>query len=453
MIHVSSAHLRLIAFSLAIIAAVALIAWAAETSWKQFQRLDTGIQEEELGTFHIADAFQAKIHSANYTLVRFGTHEASAERQRFEQQSKELNQWLDERKALLTTSKEREVMEQIDRAYDAYLAAAQDVIVTAEGTNDHRLIFEALEKASQTSNPLLSLGYSLAIANSEASRQWREALRRSIGRLKVVIITAGSGLLLLGAATSVSVYRQLIAPLRLELAESRDLVARQEKLASLGVLAAGVAHEIRNPLTAIKLRLFTLRGELTASSVEAEDVDVIADEIDRLDRIVNDFLRFARPADPKLEILSAATPLSEVHALMVDELAQRRISLTLDLRTDAKIAADPSQLKQVLLNLVRNAVESIKQSGTITLRARAGTGIVRGKRKRCVFLETEDTGPGIPPDIQKHLFDPFFSTKETGTGLGLSIAASIIERHRGVLKFETHSEGGTTFSVVLPIHS
>lgn len=453
MTHTSSVYLRLIAFSVAIVAAVALIAWASETSWEQFERLDTGFQEEELGSFDIADAFQAKIHSANYTLVRFGTHEANAERQRFEQQSKDLNRWLDERKALLTTSREREVMEQIDLAYDVYLAAAQHVITTAQATNDHRLILEALEKSAQASKPLLSLGYSLALANREATQQWREGLRRSVGRLKVVIITAGSGLLLLGAGTSISVYRQFIAPLRLELAESRELVARQEKLASLGVLAAGVAHEIRNPLTAIKLRLFTLRGELTAAAVEAEDVHVISSEIDRLERIVNDFLRFARPAPPRLVVLSANAPLTEVHTLMAEELARRQISLTLDLRTDAKILADPQQLKQVLLNLVRNAVDSIEPPGAITLRTRTTMSVIRGKRERCVLLETEDSGAGIPPEVQKHLFDPFFSTKETGTGLGLSIAACIIELHQGVLKFETRPKSGTTFSVLLPIHS
>ncbi|MHA3771791.1 ATP-binding protein [Verrucomicrobiota bacterium sgz303538] len=443
-------YLRLIAFSLAIVGTVVLITWAAETSWEQFEKLDQGIQEEELGSFDIADTFQAKIHSTNYTLVRFGTHETTAERQTFEQQSKELNRWLDERKALLTTPREREVLEQIDRAYDAYLIAAQQVITTAESSNDHKLMFEALERAAQVSKPLLSMGYSLAVANREATKQWREDLRRSIGRLKTVIIVSVLGQLALGAGTSVSVYRQLIAPLRTELAESRELMARQEKLAALGVLAAGVAHEIRNPLTAIKLRLFTLRGELAAAAVDAEDADVIAGEIERLERIVNDFLRFARPADPKLETLPAAAPIQEVHNLLACELKQQGIDLQVEVATEALISADARQLKQVLLNLVRNSAESIDTFGKILLRARTGTGVLGQSRGPCVFIDVEDSGSGIPADVQKQLFDPFFSTKETGTGLGLSIAACIIERHGGVLKFETRPQKGTTFTIVLP---
>ena len=98
---------------------------------------------------------------------------------------------------------------------------------------------------------------------------------------------------------------------------------------------------------------------------------------------------------------------------------------------------DPRQIKQVLLNLVRNAAESIGGAGTVTLRVREGAGVLRERHEPCVMIDVIDTGAGIPPEVQKRLFDPFFSTKETGTGLGLSIAARIVEAHGGALKFET----------------
>jgi signal transduction histidine kinase len=104
-----------------------------------------------------------------------------------------------------------------------------------------------------------------------------------------------------------------------------------------------------------------------------------------------------------------------------------------------------------LINLVQNAAESIDHNGQITLRARSGTFRFNGHHQLAVILETQDNGKGIPPDVQKRLFDPFFSTKESGTGLGLSIAARIVEKHGGALEFQTQVNRGTTFGIVLPV--
>ena len=111
----------------------------------------------------------------------------------------------------------------------------------------------------------------------------------------------------------------------------------------------------------------------------------------------------------------------------------------------------PLQLKQVLINLVQNAAESIEHDGRITLRARKDKADLKGQASEVVVLEVEDTGPGIPPDVQQRLFDPFFSTKEDGTGLGLPIAANIIDKHGGAIRFRTEVGKGTAFGIVLPI--
>jgi len=114
------------------------------------------------------------------------------------------------------------------------------------------------------------------------------------------------------------------------------------------------------------------------------------------------------------------------------------------------IRADSGHLKQVLINLVRNAVEAIDGAGTVTLRTRATRTRLNGRETDTVILEVSDTGKGIPPEAEKRLFDPFFSTKETGTGLGLPIAARIIEKHGGTLQYQTRLGHGTAFGVVLP---
>jgi signal transduction histidine kinase len=266
-----------------------------------------------------------------------------------------------------------------------------------------------------------------------------------------VVFAALLALVLLAAWAAAFVYREMIAPLRVELIESKALVARQEKLASLGVLAAGVAHEIRNPLTAIKARLFTQQKGLAPGSRERTDAEFIGREIDRLEKIVSDFLRFARPVEPECVPLSPAELLRGVRELMAPQLRESSIDLAVEPAVETKVIADPEQLKQVLINLVQNAAEALGKDGTITLRAAESRITLGGRTREVVILEVEDTGPGIPVEVQERLFDPFFTTKPSGTGLGLSIAARIVEKHGGALRFRTGANRGTTFDIVLPL--
>jgi signal transduction histidine kinase len=259
------------------------------------------------------------------------------------------------------------------------------------------------------------------------------------------------GLLACGAAIIFLIYRRTIAPLRNTLSESRALLERQEKLASLGVFATGIAHEIRNPLTAIKVRLFTLKNSHQPDTSEREDLEVIGAEIDRLEHIVRDFLQFARPAEPELQALPVDQLLQEVHKLLRSDLAAKSVALKLELLTDQPVLVDPSKMKQVLINFVQNGAESIAADGTVILRSRLDKQLLNGHLASVVVIDVADTGSGIAPEVQKRLFDPFFTTKETGTGLGLSIAARIVEKHGGVIQVQTQPQRGTTFSIVLPL--
>jgi signal transduction histidine kinase len=254
--------------------------------------------------------------------------------------------------------------------------------------------------------------------------------------------------------------QQRTAALRSEIAErqrleqaklqAERLLERQEKLATLGTLTAGIAHEIRNPLTSLKARLYTLEKHLQNLPAARKDTDIINAEISRLERIVQDALSFARPAEPKLESIAADTLLREVQGLMSTSMESRAVQLVVEANSGLLIRADSGHLKQVLINLVRNAVDAIDGEGTVTLRTRAARVPLGGRETDAVILEVSDTGKGIPPEIEKRLFDPFFSTKETGTGLGLPIAARIVEKHGGALNYQTRAGHGTTFSVVLP---
>ena len=178
--------------------------------------------------------------------------------------------------------------------------------------------------------------------------------------------------------------------------------------------------------------------------------ELVQREITRLERIVSDFLRFARPGDPELATIPADQLLQEVQRFFAPELGKAAIRLVLDAPTAWRIRVDAAQLKQVLINLVQNAVDSIGRDGTITLRARHERRALAGAEQDVVILEVADTGKGIPPEVGRRLFDPFFTTKDHGTGLGLSIAARIVEKHRGELQYQTQVNRGTTFGIVLP---
>ena len=245
----------------------------------------------------------------------------------------------------------------------------------------------------------------------------------------------------------VAIYRIVVVDkLRLQVYES----ATEGKLAHLGQLAAWLAHEIKQPLTAINVWLWTLQKGVREGSPEQTGTNAISKEIQRMDLIVKDFLRYTQPALPKLASVSAEPVLREVMDLLGPDLARHSIQVQLGALAKATFSADPQQLKQVLINLVKNAAESIQHDGQITLRARNARAPLRGQRADVVIIEVEDNGAGIPPEVQPRLFDPFFSTKEDGTGLGLPIAANIIEKHGGVLEFKTELGKGTTFAIVLP---
>jgi signal transduction histidine kinase len=257
-------------------------------------------------------------------------------------------------------------------------------------------------------------------------------------------------LFVFGVVLAVVVYRDMIAPLRVKLVQSQALMERQEKLASLGMLAAGVAHEIRNPVTAIKAALFIQQKKFQPGTQEFSDVKIVEREILRLENVVNEFLLFARPSEPQLVTIAADAPLREVQAFLTPQLTASNIQLVLEESPPLRIKADAAQIKQVLINLVQNAADAIGQNGLVKLRARHDHKRITNTETNVVILEVTDNGKGIPHEVQQRLFDPFFTTKETGTGLGLSIAVGIVHRHGGALQYQTQVDYGTTFGIILP---
>ena len=231
-----------------------------------------------------------------------------------------------------------------------------------------------------------------------------------------------------------------------DLRKTESQLIRSEKLAALGQLAAGIAHEIRNPLTSINILIHSLRERLPSENSQQEDLKVIEEEIHRMNEIVDQFLRFAKPASPLLEKTDVLSIFEETLQLLRPQIEKQRIVVEKEFQALPMIQMDPEQMKQAMLNLLLNAIQAMPEGGQLTMKGQ------NSKDGQWIHLSIEDSGMGISPEDIDKLFDPFFSTKEGGIGLGLSITHRIIDQHHGKIEVENAPEKGTIFTVWLPIH-
>ena len=450
----SALKFRVALFIFGITVLVTALFWIAQSSWRQIDELRERLTSVELESFIIAEHFQKSILELNGTLIRYEIDGDKEVWKTFLTQSGDLNLWIDQQTEKCRTGTERALVRQLDGAYDEYLQAAQAMQSTNTVLTSPTETLKEYAKVKFESDKLLKLGIQLASAHRDSLQSFLAQSDTSLLHLRIALLSALGMLVLFGAGLATVIFRDMIAPLRVKLVESQALLERQEKLASLGVLAAGVAHEIRNPLTAIKARLFTQMKMLKPGTPEQTDAQVIGSEINRLERIVKDFLQFARPGDPELAGIPAGELLADAVVLMTHQLLENSVQISIqgtEQAMAASVRADRQQLKQVLINLIQNASDSFEENGgEIQLRARLDQLPLLGQSRSVVVLEVSDNGKGIPPEVEKRLFDPFFTTKDTGTGLGLSIAARIVEKHGGALQYQTQVGRGTTFGIVLP---
>ncbi|MGA9780179.1 MAG: ATP-binding protein [Verrucomicrobiia bacterium] len=443
-------QLRLIGLVVAVVLTWASIAFlVVELQW-QSGALSKQLKEVDSESYRIGDEFRDHLRQLNESLYHYGRSHTLPDVAAFNKASHELDLWIDEQKPKLATAQEKAIMNQIDTAYDDYLRAAKELLVRLVALGDVSATMDEYTGVRTESQRLYRLGQELTQAHLASRDQVMARVEVLHTELRALVLVALGLLCLFSLALAFVAYRDLIEPLRVKLVESQTLLEHQEKLASLGTLAAGVAHEIRNPLTAIKAALFIQKKKFSNYSPERDDVEVMEREISRLERIVNNFLQFARPAEPELTTISADLLLLESQHFFAPQLERNNIRLNLEPSEPMRIRVDTGQFKQVLINLIQNAADSIGRDGTVTLRARPGRKRLANGETPVVIFEVTDTGKGIPPHLERRLFDPFFTTKENGAGLGLSIAARIVQQHGGRLQYQTQVDRGTTFGIILP---
>lgn len=445
--------------------------------------LVTTLIDRNLASFQAAEELENSLLAQKGHLTYFFLDGNPDWLKKLETYSQEFQKWLDKARKSAYTPAMEEIIDQIQSQYREYLRQRDQVInlykagQREEGYQRHQILrqqFAAVYSLCERYKVIHE--YAIARVRSESQAQ-----ARFINSLALVAMFSVVGL---GVALVYILLKQILGPIRRlaletnpagdallpdeikalsrrvhnlledvdlaqsQLEKSQEHLLQSEKLALVGKLAAGVAHSIRNPLTSVKMRLFSLGRHLELSPTQKEDLEVISEEIRHIDTIVRSFLEFSRP--PKLKMQKAS--LSDVVDSALTLLSHRLESygVTVEVKRSERLpemSCDPEQLKEVLVNLILNSCDAMVDGGKITIQEGRGQVAPLGQ---VTFLKLSDSGPGVPASIRDKIFQPFFSTKEEGTGLGLSIAARIIQEHNGFLELTSKEGQGAVFMLTLP---
>jgi signal transduction histidine kinase len=302
----------------------------------------------------------------------------------------------------------------------------------------------------------LVIGFVVARSLQRSMIELSVSIQDTAGKLDEVVgpITITSGR---ASSTSEELVVDLSSRVELvaqKLAQSNREVLRGERLASLGRLAAGLAHELRNPIASMKLLIQSAIERGTA--IGDRRLVVLEEEILRLESQIQLFLDFARPPVVEKRLFDLNTTLDQKLLLVSGRAAQKRLHIRREGASQPlSIVADPGQIRQLILNLLLNAIDASPDGGTLLVRACVETSPRSDPHEdesvSTLVLEIGDSGPGIPAEVLERLFEPFFSTKQTGIGLGLPICKQIVEAHQGSIEAGNRPEGGALFRVRLPL--
>ena len=411
--------------------------------------------------------------------------------------------WIDKAKRLANSTREVRVISEIEQGYGQFLAEYRKVNIdpppaeqrgailrlvqhvtrdeillpaTEYRELNRRLMVAASERGQRIADRMgltllllgmcgavagLLAGFGIARGVQRSMVQLAVPIRNATGKLEEVVgpITVFSDPSFRGLETALQHLSDKVETMVERVHESHRAAARAEQLAAVGQLAAGLAHELRNPLTSMKVLVQGGREQDGSGGLRGRDLAIVEEEIDRLNRTIQTFLDYARPPAPA----KSRFQLRDVLQQTVNLLSPRSGQLGIRIRTqlpavNLTMEADEGQVRQVLLNLLLNALEASPQGGTVCVcmdyepqTAPDANTPEAAPVARYVRVEVADDGGGIPVELGERIFEPFVSTKETGTGLGLATCKRIVEDHKGSIAAMNRREGGALFTVRLPM--
>jgi len=349
-----------------------------------------------------------------------------------DEKRRKYDEWFARAKEVALTQQEQRILERIRQLYQEYDRLRFQVIRLAQDGSRFAAQQLLLNRVREIVDQLYEGCEELLFFNEQLIAESQKKSQQKLAWLQTV----------LWSSIVVAIFLGLLGGWMVARGMTKRLV-QSEKLASLGHMAGLVAHEVRNPLTAIKMRIHALEDELEASHAGQDHVDVIRQEIERLERMVQNFLDLARLPEPCLQPVTfngvITRALEVVKPTLEDQAIQVHTSVLDGLPL---VQGDAEQLEQVLLNLLLNAMQAMPDGGVIDI----GTSWVDGSLE----VSVSDTGAGIPKETRANLFEPFFTTKVNGIGLGLSLAKKIVEQHHGSITLKDRHGEGTTVVIRLP---
>lgn len=372
-----------------------------------------------------------------------------------------LSQYLVEqmRRADIQRERYRESLEDLRQLHECILASVGVGIVTCRLDHIILHINRAAERflgltLRQARGQHLSRVFPEALEAIERNQKVFETERHLEDGTKLVLLASVAPLIasdgrMIGHIVSLEDISQLKAM------EAR--LKAEERLATIGKLAAVVAHEIRNPLAAISASAQMLASNPDLGEEGREATDIVIRETDRLNTWISDLLEYARPKRGETVVLSVPDLVQEVADVVKRDPASRLVSVLVDIEDEAKVVGDPQRLFRVLMNLVKNGIEAMPSGGSLRIacwkegpqwKGEGRGGDLNGQS--FVVISVSDNGCGIPRQDLDRIFEPFFTTKPQGTGLGLAIVAQVVEEHGGTIEVESHPSVGTTFTIRLP---
>ena len=346
----------------------------------------------------------------------------------------------------------------IDSVGDGVIVIGTDGIITlynpaAEeitGFSRRQALGTLFQKLFSQERPLLEIA-AKTLRTGVTISDHENVVVRSAGRITPVAVTCYPLMQPNGENIGVILTLKDITYIR----ELEATVRQVDRLSTLGTLAAGLAHEVKNPLGGIKGAAQLLERELSAGDELREYTGVMIREAERIDRIIRELLDLASPRGLKLSPVNLHKVLGDIMLLQRHSIGSREISFTKHFDPSIPdFMADEEMITRLFLNLIRNALDAMGESGrlTVTSRVLADYRMAQNdRRSRMVAIEVCDDGPGIPEEDLENIWTPFFSMKSGGTGLGLTICHKIVAEHRGMIKVESDLGHGTKFTVLLPL--
>jgi signal transduction histidine kinase len=452
-----------------------------------------GTVTENLSSLRAAEELEIAVLEERNLVVSFILDNGNPERREdFQQKRRAFHDALDRARKTAHTSSEKSILDGLEEAHREYDEKRAEIIALYESGEKEKAIAIFLSEVSSLSQEVDRLSRDFVAENKRYIDLTTARTQRQISRVTWLVAVFACLTIGLSILLAWLFFRGVLSPLRQMVADAREFTGQRsvtsaemptdelptvgeylrslmcdvsdarsaleenrrqlmsaEKLAAVGKLAAGVAHEIRNPLTAIKMWLFSIRKAVGHDPEIDRKCAIVSEEITRLEKIVRNFLEFSRPRGLELEPQSVSSLMERTLDLFHHRIDEKKLRLA---RDDAEhlppVMADADQLKQVLINVLDNAVEATNEDGEIQITIDTGC---ESDDRSMVVVRVQDTGRGMPEDVRERIFEPFYTTKDDGTGLGLCIAAQIMARHGGRLVLESSTQRGTTFAVWIPI--